>query len=81
MAEYKKDDNSKCVKVNIFVKCDDSSWRKEDSHKKEDTCVEVNIYAECEECKKIIIAMTNNHQTQKPCELMLAGLFDEPNAL
>lgn len=47
MPENKKD-HEKCVKVNIFVKCQDDSWKNE----KETNCVEVNIYAECEECKK-----------------------------
>jgi len=39
-------DNDSCVKVNIFVKCDDCSRRRDD------LCAEVNIYVECEKCEK-----------------------------
>ena len=53
MNEYEsKKDNDKCVRVNIYVKCDNKEtcgnevWEKKD-YKKNDTCVDVNIFAEC----------------------------------
>lgn len=49
MNEYEsKKDNDKCVRVNIYVKCDNKEtcgnevWEKKD-YKKNDTCVDVNI--------------------------------------
>ena len=40
--------NNNCVDVNIFIKCKDSSWKKE----RENPCAEVNIHVECDECEK-----------------------------
>lgn|GEM_PF-913411 len=41
--------NNKCVKVNIFVKCNNDCHKKKE---KEESCVEVNIHVDCNECKK-----------------------------
>jgi hypothetical protein len=51
MGSYRNDED-KCVRVNIYVKCDkneryhEQSWEKHD-YKKEDSCVEVNVYTQC----------------------------------
>jgi len=49
-------DHENCVKVNIFVKCKDGSWKKE----KEAPCVTVNIHVDCQECEK--------HSRNHPCK-------------
>ena len=44
-----KKENNKCVKVNIFVKCNGECRKKKEN---EETCVEVNIHVDCEGCKE-----------------------------
>jgi len=40
--------NTRCVEVNIFVKCKDGSWRKE----RENPCAVVNVEIDCDECER-----------------------------
>jgi hypothetical protein len=46
---HEKKDENKCVKVDIFVKCNNDCRKRKEN---EEPCVEVNIHVDCEECKK-----------------------------